>query len=496
MRWPWSRPAPIEPPEPIRDDTGRVVKGISDVAIGEARAAGRKPINPYTLPTPPPGVIAGGMAADALPSVQTAVPLYAWAQQSIYREGLGFLGFSYLAELAQRPEYRMIFDTYAREATRKWIKVRGANDERVAAVNDALNKWKVQERFRELALLDGQFGRGHLYIDTGRPDDDFKPLVLRKETIGKGRLKNLTVVEPMWTYPAQYNATNPLAPDYYNPSIWHVMGKAVHASRLLTVVGREVPDILKPAYTFGGMSLSQMAKPYVDNWLRTRQSVSDLLHAFSTMVLKTNIGTIIQGAVGAMKNVLNRVQMFNVFRDNHGTMVIDKETEEMENIAVPLGTLDKLQAQSQEQMASVAGIPLVVLLGVTPSGLNASSDGEVRTFYDKVHSYQEHTFREPLRTVIDVIQLSEFGDIDPTITFDFEPLWQMDEKDEAAIRKSDADADAAYVNMGAVSNEEVRERLSNDETGLYRGVNLSGPPPVDEPDDDPDADANADADPS
>ena len=45
------------------------------------------------------------------------------------------------------------------------------------------------------------------------------------------------------------------------------------------------------------------------------------------------------------------------------------------------------------------------------------------------------------------------------------------------IRKSDAEADAAYVEMGAVDPEEVRDRLRNDETSLYHGVDLSGPAP-------------------
>lgn len=460
-------------------------KGISVGALLEARASGRDaPINPFQIPPAPPGVMVGGMAADSFQSAQNIIPMYAWAQQSAYKEGLGFLGYPYLAELAQRPEYRMITDTYAREATRKWIKIKGKDKDRIAELVKAMAEWKVAERFRELATLDGFFGRGHLYIDTGRPNDDSKPLLYVKETIGKGRLKALVVVEPMWSYPARYNAQNPLSPDFYNPQIWHVMGKSVHATRLLTIVGRELPDILKPAYTFGGLSLSQMAKPYVDNWLRTRQSVSDLIHAFSTMVLKTNMQAIVSGAIGGMSNLLNRVKMFNLFRDNHGTMTIDKDSEELENIAVPLGTLDKLQAQSQEQMASVAGIPLVVLLGVTPSGLNASSDGEIRTFYDKVHSYQEHTFREPLTTVINVIQLSTFGNIDDSIDFEFVPLWQMNEKDAAAIRKSDAEADVAYVNAGVVSNEETRERLATDEEGLYYGVDLTGPPPEPEPDDD------------
>jgi hypothetical protein len=48
------------------------------------------------------------------------------------------------------------------------------------------------------------------------------------------------------------------------------MSREVHRSRLLTFIGRELPDILKPAYAFGGLSMSQMLKPYVDNRLRSR----------------------------------------------------------------------------------------------------------------------------------------------------------------------------------------------------------------------------------
>jgi hypothetical protein len=53
------------------------------------------------------------------------------------------------------------------------------------------------------------------------------------------------------------------------------MGTEVHASRMPAFVGHPVPDMLKPAYSFGGLSLSQMAKPYVDIWLQTRESVGD-----------------------------------------------------------------------------------------------------------------------------------------------------------------------------------------------------------------------------
>jgi hypothetical protein len=41
---------------------------------------------------------------------------------------------------------------------------------------------------------------------------------------------------------------------------------------------------------------------------------------------------------------------------------------------------------------------------------------------DMIHSYQESFFRPNLETVLRLVQLSLFGDVDPDITFEFEPL--------------------------------------------------------------------------
>ena len=79
------------------------------------------------------------------------------------------------------------------------------------------------------------------------------------------------------------------AADWYKPSNWFVMGKGISATRLLTFVGREVPDILKPAYSFGGLALSQMCRPYVENWINTRQAVADIVKAYSIFVLSTKM---------------------------------------------------------------------------------------------------------------------------------------------------------------------------------------------------------------
>lgn len=452
-------------------------RGVSMAAVWEADRHGATAFLPeqtFTRATPMPGVLPHGMAMDYAPG---SSDFSSYAMEQTYHEGLGFLGYPYLAELSQRAEYRHVASIWAEHCTRKWIKLNG-NDEKCKAIEAELKRLAVKELFREAIEKECFFGRVQLFMDFGdfaKPKELTAPLVLDKRKINKQRpLKRLGFVEPMWSYPGIYDAQNPLAPDFYKPSSWYVNGSIVHASRMLTLVGRPMPTMLKPAYAFGGVALTQMCKPYVDNWLRARQSVSDLIHSFSVMVLATDMESVLGG--GDADQLFNRVDMMNRTRDNRGTHVIDKNSEEFTNVSAPVAGLDKLQAQALEQIASVSGIPLVILLGITPSGLNASSEGEIRVFYDKIMAYLEKVCGPELDTLLQVIQLSLFDDVDPAITYEFESLWEMSDKDLADIRKADAEADALYIDKGVIDPDEVRTRLNDEEGGMYNGT-LAGPAP-------------------
>ena len=480
------------PPAVIVPDERTAKPGmtISMAAQWEAMRTGKpaaEPVELFTRPEPPKGVLPAGIAMDSLPAMAA---LSSWGLASMFHEGLAFPGYAYLAELAQRPEYRHMAEIWAEHATRKWIKITGPDEVRIGVIEAYMERLNVRAIFQEADFKDGLFGRSHIYMDFG--DGERAETLMRdaRKVTPQRPLKALRVVEPMWCYPGRYEAADPLHPDFYKPVSWYVFGKTVSDSRLLTFVRHEVPDMLKPSYAFGGQSYTQLAKPYVDNWLRTRQSVSDVTSAFSQMVLSTNMDTVLAGGSG--QNVFDRVDLFNRTRDNRGTMVIDKGTEELTNVTTPLSGLEALQAQSQEQLSSVARIPLSIYLQVTPTGLNASSEGEIRSFYADVTAHQEKDYRPNLQTILELVQLSIDGKIDPDVKFRFEPLWEMSAVDAAAVRKSEADTDAVYVGIGAISNEEVREKLREEDGGPYQGVDLTGDAPEPEPidEDDPDADAD------
>ena len=446
---------------------------------------------------------------------ETMAPIWAFAREA--HCDLGFPGYAYLSELTQRTEYRAPSETIASEMTREWIVLKtsgktggeddssgkeaddaavkdvsdidpadnGGAEDKIEELMTALEEFGVRDMFRQIAEQDGFFGRSQLFIDIKPKDgiDDGKnrklPLVVDPATIQKGSLRGFKVIEPIWTTPFSYNADDPAMSDFYEPRAWFILGKKVHASRLLTFISRPVPDILKPAYNFGGISLSQLMEPYVFQWLRTRNSVSDLVHNFSVMVLRTNMQAVLQGDSGSTGGLMDRVRLFVQSRDNQGLTVLDKETEELMQIAVPLSGLSDLQAQAQESMAGPSHIPLVKLLGITPTGLNASSEGEIKVFYDFIRASQQSLFAKHLKTVLDILQLHLFGSIDSAITFEFLPLTSPSVRELSDIRKSDAESGVRYIEAGVIDPQEERERLMVDSNSGYDNLSGDAPEPPD-----------------
>ena len=501
-----------------------------------ARNKTRQPeMNPFRLPDFPAKAIPTDksmqMAMDSFPGLAGAGTAWLAGAEigGLAGEGLLFLGYTYLAELAQRPEYRVMSETIADDATREWIDFDVTGDEtekkdserrmledpagererlsdpdekrkrlaakgkldKVKALRDDQLRLQVKDRFYEQMRNDGFFGRTHLFIDLGQeggPDADPNELAsdigdgrsqLSRTKCPKGHFRALRTIEPVWTYPLAYNAINPLRKDWYNPQVWYVMGQQIHGSRLLCFIGHPVPDMLKPAYAFGGLSLSQMAKPYVDNWLTTRTSVGQLIHSFSVMVLMTDLSTLMQPNNASA--LLARVAMFNMLRDNQGTFVLNEKTEDFKNVSASLAGLHELQAQAQEHMASVSRIPLVKFTGIQPAGLNASSEGEIKVYDDTIMAYQSRFASQHLTTVVNFEQLHLFGEVDPEITWHWNTLRVMTEKEKGEKQKAEAERDQIYVNMGALDNAEVRKRIADDPELPYADIDpddVPEPPPV------------------
>ncbi len=266
---------------------------------------------------------------------------YGQYEMSAYLEGQVFLGYPTLALMSQRAEYQNMVKTIADDMTRKWIRLKASagvdKSAKIKRIEDKLEALRTRDFFKQAIMNDGYYGRGHVYIDTGCGDDKDElasNLGFGSRSIASAfkmpgqKILNLQPIEPVWCYPREYNTSNPLRPDWYVPQQWNVVTELVHRSRLLTLISSPVSDMLKPAYSFGGIPIIQKAKPYIDNWLQMRQNVQDYAQSLSMYVLATNMEALLAGNQNDA-GIIARADAFNRFRRAKGVMLLDKDTEEL-----------------------------------------------------------------------------------------------------------------------------------------------------------------------
>lgn len=391
-----------------------------------------------------------------------------------------FLGYPMLSNIAQDPLIRSGIEVIVDDMTRKFIDLtsKGENDlsTSIAELESDLQSFRIKSIFNRALATTGYQGGCLVYIDVGELDDEEKktPLYLDAATFKKGSFRGLRIIEPINLYPGRYDTLDPTSEDYFNPETWFVLGKEYHRSHFLYFAQNEVPLILKPLYNFFGISLAQQVLEYVQNFTENRRSAQRLLNKFSLTIWRTDMSQFLSG--GDCNSLTQRVKYFNAQRSNDGTVLLDKETEEMEQINTPLSGVTDIVSMSLDLAPVILGISKDKYFGDLPKGLNASSEGTNRIYYDKIQSLNEKICYDNVEKVLKILQLNRYGEIDDNISFQFAPLWEMDERERAEINKVKADTVAVYLDRGALSAEEVRGALADNPDSGFSNIDVDDVP--------------------
>lgn len=390
-----------------------------------------------------------------------------------------FLGYGALQNIAQNGLIRACVETVADDMTRAWIELQqegeddsedGEVQERIERLDRAMKRLGLQKVMHEAAAKVGYYGGCLLYLDTGASGPDLKlPLSLESwsREATKGFLKGVRVVDPVNVFPGTYNSIDPLRADYYVPKSWWVLGQEVHASRLIRVFSNEPPLLFRPSYNFLGIPKAQILWDYVMHFQANRDSVNRLMDKFSQLVFKTAMTDLITGGANDMSALLARLQIMAQNRSNDGVIAIDKEAEDILKVETPMSGLTDVPRQSLEFVAAINRTPVVKLLGISPSGFNATGESDLRNYYDHILSQQEAVLRPALQRVLEVVQVSLFGEVDRKLGFSFCSLSEEDENAKAVTQATRINNLMALLDRDVISAEEARQLLIADpDSGL------------------------------
>lgn len=383
-----------------------------------------------------------------------------------------FVGYGVLTGLAQNGLIRAGVEMRADEMTRKWGEFTRTGDDdadavlsdnvddKVKKLNEDAQTYKLPDILNKASSYCGYYGGTLGFIDTGEARDRWvDPLVLSPETIKQDSFKGIKLIEPYVVSPGYYNSVNPMADDYFKPTLWYVQGIPVHASRMLYFAENELPTIIRPAYNFFGLSLAQKVLDAVSHFTGCRESANRLLEKYSVTVFKTDMTEILSG--GMDTTLQQRIQYFVQNRSNGGCATIDKEKEDLVIMTTSLAGVTDLVRQAMEYVAAMFNEPVTKMWGLSPAGFN-TGDADLRNHYDNIESLQQKMFGEPMNRLCKLLQLNAFGEIDPAISFTFAPLSEEDETLKITNNKAKAETNMMLMEGNVISPEEVRQQLIND----------------------------------
>lgn len=405
-----------------------------------------------------------------------------------------FLGFAFLSYIAQDAFIRRAVSTRADEMTRAWGELTGTDksettEEKIGLINKEHERLGTKDKFRKAATMTGFFGGCLIYIDVRRKDNPNEPLSaeeletplykegqeeFNKAKLSQFELKGLQPIEPINVAPSNYNSTDPTEPNFYEPEYYYVLGKKIHASRFLYFAENIPPQILKPAYLFFGISLAQIMFPYVQAFYKSKDVVNNVVLKFSCTALATEIDALIAANGGSA--VMDRIKSFANYRDNNSVLVLDKNTEALEQINTPITGLKEILYANLELLPIISGIPTTKFLETSPTGLNATGEFDMRNFYDLINTLQNNTFNAPINKINDIICYCA-GLEYKGLNWNWCPLYQMSDREKAEVNRMKADTSNIYVQMGAITNADVAKQLMNDKDSEYESIEI--PEPID-----------------
>jgi hypothetical protein len=162
-------------------------------------------------------------------------------------------------------------------------------------------------------------------------------------------------------------------------------------------------------------------------------------------------------------------------------IAVDAEKENFEYIGRTFTGYDTGVYALMYLVSAACGIPVSLLFGRAPAGLNATGDADIRFFYDQIKSFQEVTLMPRLRRVFELLMTAKLGPMGGVVPDDwsisFRSLWQPTALERADIRLKTAQADQIEIDANVITSEEARlSHYSGDEYNEHISIDMAVDP--------------------
>lgn len=397
----------------------------------------------------------------------------------------GFIGWQQCALLAQHWLISNACSIPAKDAIRNgWIntfadadkeETTGEEKEKEQKFLNELNeitntKYKLSEKLIQWITKYNIYGIG---IALPRVDGIDYEAPYNPDGIKKGAFKGIAIIDPYWLTPQfeQDVMTDPTHPNFYKPTHYLTAdGKKIHVSHFIIIRRKEVPDILKPSYYYGGIPLTQEIYERVYAAEKSANEQPLLLLTKRVNGWKVDLNEFFLNP----EKYEQRIRNFTDKRDNQGVLLIDHE-DDMFQIDTTLSDLDQVVMSQYKLVAAVARIPVDKLFELNPSGtLSNSGDFNIKNYTQDLNTIQNDLDKPFIDRINEIVMRSYYGRKD-RIAIVFNPTDNPTAQEQATNVKTEVDTLQALIGNNVITTEEARQKLIADKRNGFSFLDEEAP---------------------
>lgn len=282
--------------------------------------------------------------------------------------------------------------------------------------------------------------------------DPYDPKAVKPQSF-----RGFAVVDPHWlTYEwDKESRTDPTSPHFLEPTWIKVGDKRIHRSWVVRRINSELPDIFKPVYLYGGLSLTQMI--YERVW------AADKLANEAPLLAMTKRLLIADGNLEQLQSDPARTNKFfnaiNFFRDNF-SIFVKKPSSNVTQLDTNLSELTPLTMAQYQLVAAIAQIPVTKLLKNVPSGLQATGQYEWDDYAQSLKSIQADDYTPLCKMFYELYCASNYPEKpDMQLDIEWNPIDVPKESEVAQMSSQTAQYVAHLINTGVIDVAEARAML-------------------------------------
>lgn len=366
---------------------------------------------------------------------------------------------------------RRAIDKPATEMVRAWRDWQ-AESEIIARLEAEEKRLQLRQHVRNALRLAGLGGAGMvLYVDEADQSKELDPTKIRP-----GDLQRIHVWHRskfgLGTIIGDWKSQWFGMPEYFQVTLQGVAGATptkFHPSRVVVFKGDPAGDILPGMNNdwFWGQSRVQTIIDAVQN-------VDAAENGFAALIKDARNRRIYipklleQVATKEGEAILaKRLQAFALGESSNSVSWLDggdgegKGAEKIDDRQMNWAGMPDIMASYRTAAAAAAEMPGTVMWGISPQGMNATGDSDIQLWHKTINGKQDLDLR-PCMTQIDAVLIpSALGRVDDSIWYEWAPLSEQSEKDEATTFWNWAQGLQILANSGLFNDAALSAGASN-----------------------------------